>query len=214
MITKTSYFVGDIFIPQVGHGASTVANDNKKLTDAITKYEVELLVKGLGRKLCKEFYTNIDSSGSVKSGADSKWSNLLIGEDYTENGEDFFWRGLVDTTGNFSECLMAYYIYYHFVREGLSLMTTMGAKKGQSQNTTDASATTKMVDAWRTLYKWYYGEEKSNPNIYMYKGHYVEDYYSGDNSNDVSLYKYLTHRSDLFQDWRFTQIGNKNSFGI
>lgn len=219
MIITDSYFTGDIYIPQVGSGASNIANDKTRLQNAIDKYEVEILVKGLGRKLCKEFYDQIDpNTRSIKTGvSDAKWGLLLNGDEYTDGGKDYFWRGLVDKTGNLTESLMAYYIYFHYVREGQKSLTTQGTKKGKAQNTTGTDANEKMVSSWRSLHKWYSGySDDVCKGFYVYKGIFVEDYFiNRDNSNDVDLYRYLTHKKADFPDWRFTGIGeNMNEMGI
>lgn len=215
MIIDASYFTGSIFIPQIGDGASSIANNDNKLQQAIDQYEAEILVKALGRKLTKEFLSNINPATKVLvNGADAKWSNLLNGHDYVKNGDDFYWRGLIDTTGILKESLIAYYIYYNYVREGQTVMTTMGAKKGNSQNTTDANATSKLVNAWRSLHKWYSGENYGCYNVSEYKGHIVEDYFGNDNSKDVSLYQFMTDNSEDYTGWSFTALDNKNEFGI
>lgn len=215
MIIDASYFTGSIFLPQVGNGASSVANNDQKLIKAIDRYEAEILVMALGRKLTKEFLSNINPETKVLvDGADSKWDSLLNGQDYSKNGKDYYWRGLIDTTGNLKESMMAYYIYYNYVREGLTATTTMGVKKGQSQNTTGADATPKLVNAWRSLHKWYSGENYGYHNIYEYKGHIVEDYFGGDNSSDVSLRQFMSDNADNYTGWSFTALENKNEFGI
>lgn len=212
MITQTSDFQGDIFLPQTGADVSRVANDNNLLKNAISQYEVEILVRGLGRKMTNTLYSQLNN-GRVASTTATIYKELVEGKEYTYEGEDYFWRGLVDTTGAYRKCMMAYYIYYHFVRNSDVLMTTMGAKKGNSQNTDRVSSFPKLVTAWRTLHEWYMGECETHVNAYYHRGHYVEDYFN-DQNEDVSLYQFLLHNKEFYPEWRFRSIENKNVFDI
>jgi hypothetical protein len=191
VIIDASYFTGSIFLPQVGTGASNIANNDKKLQDAIDKYGAEILVKGMGRKLANEFLAQFDSNGLI-GGADEKWDNLLNGTEYTIEGEDKIWRGLIDITGSLKESLIAYYTYFHYARESDSVMTVMGIKKGKSQNTTGADPSKKLVDAWLSFHRWY----------------------CVDSSNDVSLNTFLSENPIDYPGRTYVPVGTINRFGI
>ena len=212
MITQLSYFVNDIFIPQTGNNVSHVANDNKKLMQAISKYEVEILVRGLGRKMTKELYNQL-SDGKVSDTTEQVYIDLIEGTEYTYQDREFCWRGLVDTTGDYTECMMAYYIYWNYVKNSDVLLTTMGTKKGNSQNTNIVSSFPKLVTAWRNLHDWYMGSVETYAKKYYHKGYYVEDYFDG-HSDDVSMYQFLSHNRENYPDWKFTELENKNFFDV
>ena len=210
MITNASYFIGDIYLAQVGENASSQVNNNDKLQSFIDKYEANILIKALGRKLYNEFKSNLNADGTIKDEADSKWSNLLNGTEYVKNGTTYYWKGLV--TDN--ECLMAYYIYYKYVNASVTQQTTLGTIKAEAKNASSASAIPNTVDAWRCLYDWYIGGNVYNPIVYTHNGVYVEDWFSGDNSKEVSLYQFLSDNKDNYDDWFFTPIANKNTWGL
>ena len=211
MIIDATYFIGDIHLPQVGANASTMVNDNALLEDFINQYEPELLNKALGRKLYNEFKLNIDTGSTLIAGADQKWDDLLNGANYEKNGVTYFWRGLIDS----SKSLIAYYVYYYMLQSKITQQTTVGTIKAEAKNAASASSTNVMVSAWRKFNEWYQGGGYNKPSIYYYKGVYVEDYFnSDDNSKDVSLYTFLSDNSDNYDDWYFTPIENKNTWGL
>lgn len=212
MITQSSHFVNDIFIPQTGHNVSHVANDNNKLKNAIAEYEVEILVKGLGRKMTNALYASLNH-GQVVETTDQIYKDLVNGVEYTYNDKDFFWRGLVEKIGGNTRCMMAYFVYWNYVKNSDILLTTMGAKKGKSNNTVIRTSHPKLVTAWRNLYEWYMGDCEQNVERYYHKGHYVEDYFNG-HSDNVSMYQFLSHNRESYPDWKFTSIDNKNMFDI
>jgi len=209
MITKDSDFIADIYLPQVGEDASTFVNESTELDSYIQKYEPEILVKALGRQLYNEFSTNFDENGTLIENVDLKWTNLLNGVSYEKSGITYYWRGLRDATG----CLPAYYVYYHYVIENITQLTTLGTVKAEAKNASSASAIPSVIGAWRTLYNWYMGENTVKPNVYSYKGVYVTDYFSGNNSKEVSLYQFLSDNK-VYDNWCFTPMENKNTWGL
>lgn len=216
MIIKGSHFVGDIYLPQVGAGASSIVNNNDLIDKYILEYEPKILKKGLGRGLYKEFNENLQSDGSLIAEADQKWEHLLNGTEYTKGDITYFWRGIVEDHGTYYKSFIAYYIFYWYVKEENIKRTTLGTVKPSAENAEIASPNPKLTAAWRKFYEWYYGATSNqNPNIYMHKGHLVEDYFTGsNNSKDVSLFQFLSDNRDIYPNWSFTRVENKTSWGI
>ena len=211
MITRDSHFNGDIYLPQIGASASSIVNDNNMLQRYIEQYEPELLKKGLGRKLYKEFKEQVDYEGKIKDAADTKWGNLLNGTSYVKSGITYYWRGLVEDS---CKSITAYYIYYHYVLGKIRSQTTLGSKVVESTNSTIANPTPELIRAWRKCHEWFQGGVCNDPVRYNYKGVNVEDYFnSDDNSKDVSLHTFLSD-NEVYDDWYFTPLENKNEWGL
>lgn len=208
MIVNATYFKGEIYLSQVGTGASTRVNNNDRLQSFIEKYEAEILKKALGRKLYNEFKLALEDNGTLKVGVDQKWDNLLNGTEYEKGGVTYYWRGLVDN----NESLIAYYVYYKYVIANIEQQTTLGTVKAEAKNAVSASAVPNTIQAWRNLYQWYMGDSNYEPLVYQYRGIYVKDWFTGDNSNDVSLYRFLS--DNAYDNWSFTPIENKNTWGL
>ena len=223
MIINNSYFIGEIHIPQTGTTASTLVNQNSSLQYFIDEYELEINERALGTKLSREFYSNFDTDGNLLVTADPKWDRLLNGHSYVKNGITYYWRGLIDTKGSLPTSLMAYYVYYKYITEGVTQKTTLGVVKAEGKNasTVNVSASPTLTRAFRKMYKWYQGDDYfgygyNNAVRYYHKGALVEDYFNGrDNTKQVSLYQFMVDNESDYDDWHFTPFEeNVNQFGI
>lgn len=216
MIINSSFFQGDIHLSQVGDNASSSANNNALLQKAILEYEPEILKKGLGRKLYDEFDASLEVNGTLKGTADPKWDRLLNGHTYTNDSIDYYWRGIVEKHGTYQKSLIAYYIYCHYLIDNNTINTVMGTGKGKSKNVRGASPVNKHTKAWRKFYEWYYGKSEGSQGIaYWDRGVYIEDYFQGDdNTKEVSLFQFLTDNKEDYPSWYFTNVENKNSWGL
>ena len=215
MIINGTYFVGDIYLSQVGDSASSIVNNNEVLQNFIDEYEPDILIKALGRKLYNEFSNQLEDDGTLKPGVDQKWNDLLEGKEYVVGDITYYWKGLVTTVGSLKKSLMAYYVFYWYVKKGLTQSTTLGTVKASSQNSEPANATPEMTQAWRKLYEWYGGADHGHSALrYSYKGVQVEDYFGADNSKEVSLYTFLLDNESNYDHWYFTPIENKNEWGL
>lgn len=208
MITKVSDFIGEIYLSQVGVNASSQVNNNERLEQFINKYEPEILVKALGRQLYNEFKANLNEDGTVKDESDQKWKNLLSGAEYEKDGSTYYWKGLRTD----AECLMAYHVYYNYVIADITQQTTLGTIKTEAKNASSASVIPTTTNAWRILYDWYMGEYSIEPVRYVKRGVCVEDWYLANSSQEVSLHRFLLDNE--YDNWHFTPIENKNSWGL
>lgn len=216
MIINSSYFIGEIHLSQVGAGASTKVNSNDKFQIFVDEYEREIINKGLGKQLADEFYSNIDSTtGELLPGADAKWDRLLNGHTYTKSNLQYYWQGLISESGTFKSSLMAYYVYFYYILQGATQQSTMGILKADAENSKTASATPKMVKAWRKMYDWYSGDNNHyHPYNIQVKNRIVFTDYYGDGNREVSLYTFIKDNESDYDNWVFTPIANRNQFDI
>ena len=207
MIINDSYFKGDIYLAQVAQESrSGLVNNAVNLTYFIDKYERRILEKGLGQVLTGGLYSSVDTNGKILDSAiGTRFDRLLNGESYTKDGIDFLWKGLVVKEGLLNRSMMAYYVYFKYVTEN-----------GEAHTETNPGKSRNVVNAYRSFLEWY-GEVKcyNEPSIYYRNGFLVEDYFNGqDNSDVVSLYKYMTDHKEDFPEWKFTRMENINRFDI
>lgn len=216
MIIDTSYFIGEIYLPQVGGSASEFVNNNNSIQWYIDKYECEILYKGLGKQLADEFLSNIEPTGGLIPSADAKWDRLLNGFSYVKNDITYYWKGLINVKGSYKSSLMAYYIYYKYIESGLFQNSTLGIVKAVSENSNSVSANTVLTKSWNDMLDWYGGECYNNSVAPQYiKGIAFYDYFNGkDNTKEVSLFTFLTDHSIDYENWFFTPLERINRFDI
>lgn len=216
MIINSSYFVGDIYLPQVGSGASRLVNNEDSLKNFIYEYEPRILKLGLGRRLYQEFDAELQNNGTIKATADQKWSDLLVGKEYTKDSTQYYWRGIVEKHGTLNKSFISYYVYYWYVRDGVAQKTTLGVVDAKAKNAKGASAIPTLTHAWREFHSWYSGaDDYFNGRFGTRNGVYVEDWFNGrDNTKEVSLYQYLSDHKDDYPNWEFTEVNNENNWGI
>lgn len=216
MIINDTYFVGELHLSQVGASASTKVNNNTKFQYLVDEYEVELMEFALGKILSKEFFEQFESNGSLKAAADVRWSNLLNGETFTQDGCTYHWQGLRNERGSLKRSLIAYYVYCKYLESEKEQISTMGVVKPLSENAKIASILPKYTRAWRKLLEWYGDcDYLYFPRITVKRRGTIYDYSSsGSDYSDLSLYNYLSLKKDIFSNWHFTGLVNKNQFQL
>lgn len=70
------------------------------------------------------------------------------------------------------------YVYYYWHRDNVSFSTPMGQKKGQSQNSVDASINQKLVDRWNEMVK-YNWTLNINVDRSIYPEYHIWSFYGG-----------------------------------
>lgn len=184
LIDKT-YFTGDINLP-----SQVLDGDYATITGYITKYEKEVLIMLLGYDLYKELKAEIDEG--VYS---TKWDNFVNGAEYiVEYGSETYtvkWNGLVNTE---KVSLIAYYIYYQFIRDNVTDTTIIGEVLSQSENSTRVTPADKMVSAYNSFVS-LYGT-------------------LNDGEFHPSSYRYLYENESDYDKWLFTEVKPINTFGV
>lgn len=199
----TSYFTGEIVVPNVSSTAVSVP-----LTQAITQYEKQILISLLGYKL----YSLLIADCSSGSPTTQIYKDLVNGVEFTHsyNGEDITlkWEGLKN---NDKISLISYYAYFKYVERNVTHLSGSGtAIKAGEKGWTNASPMNKMINAWERMRELYgilpidYKECKSS------KG----EGFNGVFNCDPSAYNFLYANKANYPDWIFTPLWNINAFGI
>lgn len=196
-IIDTSYFVGDIEVPN-----SNQPEIEMDLNNSINLYEKEVLIMLLGYSLYKELRAHTIVPGD-------KFDKLVNGEEFsfTFNGVtvENKWDGL---KGENKKSLIAYYVYFMHRRKRASYNAGVGQEvEPKTENSQKGSLYTKLVEVWNEFIKMYgdvcYASEPYFINYYVHE-------------NDLpSAYNYLVAKRSDFSNWRFTsQEGEINRYGI
>lgn len=175
IIDKT-YFVQEINIPDSNYS---------DLSAYITKFENEILKKLLGYELWKLV------SNYLASGTETRITEFVLGKEYTVDGHLIKWNGLKNEQ---LTSLIAYYVYYWFVRSKSVIMQMTGTMQSVGENTKNASPVMSLTEAWSRL----------------------EDLYGSptDHALKPTAYNFLKEHEADYPEWVFTELGNVNSFDL
>jgi len=222
MITDNTYYINELYIP---HAKPSISSDvttvSAELNDFIEEYERECLIKSLG-ELYIEFESQLDYSetNGLKSGADSKWDDLLNGKSYTDpSGKSVQWRGIrfkkVSSDTKPTRSFLANYVYYNFEENYNSFRSGTGNVK-KPKNVEVVSPAPKVIKAWRKMVEMIQGREPQG-NVLVRRMGVGVDWYN--ENREVSLYKFINDMNDETADTyeNFTPgywDGMKNQLGI
>ena len=193
----STYFTGEIAVP----GASSETG----LTQAITQYEKEILIKLLGYKLYSLLMADLSNGAPVTQ----KYIYLVNGKEFTLtfNGSDYLveWQGLGS--------LIAYYVFYRYVERNITSFYGTGVSQSNVQEGWQrVSPESKMINAWERMRELY---GKVPPE---YKQYYDRPLLGTDLSEVWELsgtaYNFLLTNIADYPDWVFTPLWNMNKFGI
>lgn len=179
-LIDSTYFTLDIDIP---------TNYTDVLTSYITRYEPEILTKLLGKTLY-DLVAAYDADSSPQ-----RIKDIVEGKDYTVSyggyDQTVSWNGLKNDDGI---SLIAYYVYYKYMKNTSSLLTPVGVMKSSSENAVLASASEKAFAAWRELER-----------LYGYQGQDILE---------PSAYNFLMEYESSYDEWVFTELGSVNAFDL
>jgi len=207
MIIDTSYFQGEIFLPNIGTSPSS--EDGSLLKNFIQEYEEDCLGKCFGYDLYKEFTDQFDESGELKSDADEKWDQLLNGYEYELSGKIVKWNGLIQEKEDYKRSLIAQYVFFYYIQH--ESFTGVGPVRENANNAEPISIVPKAVRAWRKFYDMTVGDI-SEPTINMTSFGVAIDYL-GEISSKRSLYQFLEDSGE-FHNWQPFGFQNINQFDI
>lgn len=180
LIDKT-YFVGDINLPP-----QALDGDYATIDGYISKYEKEVLLKLLGYDLYKELKAEIDADSYSE-----KWDKFVNGAEYKVDDYTVKWNGLINDE---KVSLIAYYIYFNFVRDNISDTTIIGEVLSVGENSQRVTPADKMANAYNSFVD-LYGR-------------------LSDGAYHPSAYRFLTEHEDDYDLWLFTPVNKINTFGI
>lgn len=139
MLTDSSYFVAELFLPNV-------TNNINLLNLIIAKREAEWMNKVLGIAFYKLF-----RDGLAVSVPDARWVALRDGGMYAYNGIDGLWLGFNNDT---KQSPTANYCYYWYTRQNATQTTDGGETVAKMENSIPISNLTKQARAWNEMCDW------------------------------------------------------------
>lgn len=132
MIINTSYFFGDLYVPQVTE--TQVANSLGKY---INKYEPEFLQRVFGYEMAKNI---------------TDYTDIMNGKEYTQFGRLFKWNGLkIDIGGGKFSSIIANYVYAKYINDNMSYSTGSGEKIIEQTTSVTVSPAAKITRAWNEM---------------------------------------------------------------
>ncbi len=129
-LIDNTYFVGEISLP-IGKYSD--------LDLFIARLEPQFLKRALGYDLAKLVINN-----------DASVSNLITGAEFTQEEELMEWEGFAN---EIKQSVIAYYVYYYYLRSTVTFTTNTGEKKPDNENSTDATPAFKVMRAWNLMLK-------------------------------------------------------------
>jgi len=153
-LIDNSYFTGEINLP-----GELLTGQFATIDSYIAKYEKDFLIKLLGYDVYKDLLANpLDYSG------------LIDGAEYVVNfnGEKTVkWIGLVNDE---KISPIAYYVYYHFMRDLATATASIGQTVPTAENATVVSMSHKLTFAWNAMMDLYGGftDPPIRPTAYRY----------------------------------------------
>ena len=220
MIIDNAYFIDEIFIPHakpsITDNVTAISSD---ILSFIKNYETDCLIKCLGYKLFKEFYSQVDSTklNKLKDGVDVKWDRLMNGYEYTDaNGEETEWKGIRQKQGeNYNKSFIADYVYYFYEKSTDDDRVGVGNVKQEAKNSTSVSKTPKVVAAWRRFFEAVQG--RSYFPVIVERSFGVGVDWFGSN-REKTLYDFINDMNNLdklnYPDFKPHSFTNINQFGI
>lgn len=211
-LIDASYFIREIHIPNVNESNT----DSGVKLDYFIDEKVRLLLstKALGSVLFTDLNNSV-TNGILSNTAPQKWKDLVNGKTYTKDGETYVWEGLLQTKGTFKKSLLAYYTYYYWLMDNVSLVSGVGELRGESKNTVNVNSTQRLTIIWNEFVKMYQGENTCYNGVkYVYNGVPVADYYNQNSGNYVSLLQFLKDNETDYPDATLEMFEFKNQLGL
>lgn len=200
-LIDSTYFIRDINIPD-----TETPDETSVLDEAIARYEPIYLKKVLGYELWKAVQAEIDADVYIV------YADLIEGAEFSfeYNGHTINtkWEGLINSE---KESPIANFIYYKYRKEVETINASIGEKRQKGENSTDASALKKMVDAWNGCVDM---SGKQNRYYKKYTSFFLDNSNYEHISPDPSLFNFLLANIDDYPTWVFSPLWKENVFGI
>ncbi len=216
MIINTSYFLNkNVFIPNAVAQPSIGSNTPTsiiQLQAEIDERENELLLSFLGYEQTEELLDQFEQvSPSIewtwKESALQKWKDLVDGLEE--------WKGLRYTIGTQKISLIAYYMFFYYLKSDYSTYSTTGIQIAKSENSISQLPNEKQVSAWNKFVNMYDGGNISQRN-YNFSRNWnglMLRWNTGERNN-VSLYDFMSSKSDVYDLSFFNHYDIINSMNL
>ena len=159
MLIDTSYFVGQLNIPNTG---SVEVKEN--VGWFIDKYEVQLLRNALGIDLYDEFltalgasdgsYSNVTNGKLTLTALNQKWVDLLNGKKYIgRDGLRHVWQGFISLYDDAApkKSIIADYVYYFWTMDSMTQTLGTGEVSANGENATNVFGNHKANFIWTEM---------------------------------------------------------------
>lgn len=204
MILLIEYFeTGRYKIP----GAKSTPNGADRrdyILESLEAFEKEILIDGLGYSLYKEVLLALDDLEN----ASQTLKDLIQGKDYTINGLQVHWEGLLG-----KESLLVPYAYSQFLIRNQDTLTTFGTQQPEAINSSEVSAHPRYAEYYNEFFMKYQGECNNTPKVIYRSAGVGIDWY-GSRNTVKSLYEFLQDNESDYPNAVFKQKEMTNSWGI
>lgn len=130
MLIDQSYFVGHLLIPNISGTGPVYEGNAIEVIRNIQTHEPDYLKALLGVELYELFIAGIAETTPA-----AKWTNLKA--------------LIIDTNAKTSP--IAGYVYFHYMRDRVSIMTGAGEAVSNNENSNPALVQSKMIRAWNNM---------------------------------------------------------------
>ena len=215
MIIDTSYFLKkDVFIPnavvQPSIGSNTPTSISQ-LNAEIDQKEYEFTLSFLGYLQNAELYDQFETDGTWKTTALQKWKDLVDGVEF--GGKK--WNGLRYTIGTQKISIIAYYIYFFYLKDDFSTYSTTGIQVAKSENANNQLPNEKQTSAWNKFVNLYDGaniQERNYSFSRNWNGLMLR--WNQGEKNQVSLLDFLRANSDIYETRFISYYGLTNPYNM
>ena len=215
MIIDTSYFLKkDVFIPnavaQPSIGSNTPTSVSQ-LNAEIDQREYEFTLSFLGDAQNTELYNQFNEDGTWKDDALQKWKDLVEGVEF----EGKKWNGLRYTIGTQKISIIAYYVYFFYLKEDFATYSTTGIQVAQSENAISQLPNEKQASAWNKFVNMYDGgniQERNYSFSRNWNGLMLR--WSSGERNQVSLLDFIRANQEDYNTNFLSYYGLINSMNL
>lgn len=173
-LIDATYFKNDINLPSETYG---------NLTGFIAKFEKELLIRLFGYGLYK-LIAAYDSAHPTETA--QRIRDIIEGKEFTDGDYTYKWNGLVNTE---KESIIAYYIYYHVMRDRVSQTSTTGEIIPAHENAEAIEIQAKVQSAWRKMLE------------------LIGEISQGSWTYQNSLYNFMAKNNADYPEWQYEPMG-------
>lgn len=218
MIISTSIFQNkDTFITNAVAQPSISSNTPNAISilqQEVDEKEYAMLEMALGHEQTTELLAQFEqvtpgAAWTLKADALEKWKDLVNGKTY--NGKR--WRGLRYKIGTKDVSVIAFYVFFYYLKSDFSSYTTTGIQVAEAENSVRQTPNAKQVEAWNKFVQMYNGfrsGSRTQPSFFTnWNGRGIMWGNSAD-GNDVNLYEFLTDNSTVYDTsfFRFQSVIN------
>lgn len=210
MIIDTSYFLNkSVFIPnsvaQPSIGSNTPTSISQ-LQEEIDFREDELLLSALGNIQLLELKSQFEIDGTWKTTALQKWKDLVDGKDE--------WKGLRYITGTRKNSLIAFYVFFYYLKSDFQIYSTTGIQIANSENSEGQAPNFKQAESWNNFVDMWNGKNSSINIQSSFQNWNGIGLQLNNNDNKTTLYDFLSKNSDVYDLSFFKRYSIINPYNL